>query len=130
MQGQPALVAERGPEIVIGRRTTRAIMMNEPGLIKYLANYNKNASAAPRYRAFDEGNLDDITTQLPDGAGPAAALTREDAAALTAAIGVFNKTVATMQQKGIPCYINKFGTGGLIDEVKSGLKFDAKYNGK
>lgn len=130
VQGQPALVAERGPEIVIGRRTTRAIMMNEPGLIRYLANYNKNASAGPRYRTFDEGNLDDITTQLPDGAGPAAALTREDAAALTAAIGVFNQTVGQLQQKGIPCYINKYGTGGLIDEVKSGLKFDAKYNGK
>ena len=130
VQGQPALVAERGPEIVIGRRTTRAIMMNEPGLIRYLANYNKNASAGPRYRAFDEGNLDDISTQLPDGAGPAAALTREDAAALTAAIGVFNQTVGQLQQKGIPCYINKFGTGGLIDEVKSGLKFDAKYNGR
>ena len=130
VQGQPALVAERGPEIVIGRRTTRAIMMNEPGLIRYLANYNKNASAGPRYRAFDEGNLSNITTQLPDGAGPAAALTREDAAALTAAIGVFNQTVGQLQQKGIPCYINKFGTGGLIDEVKSGLKFDAKYNGK
>jgi hypothetical protein len=103
-------------------------MMNEPGLIRYLANYGKGASAAPRYRAFDEGNLDSL--QLPDGAGNAAALTREDAAALTAAIGMFNQTVGQLQQKGIPCYINKYGTGGLIDEVKSGLKFDAKYNGK
>jgi hypothetical protein len=34
-----------------------------------------------------------------------------------------------MQQKGIPCYINKYGTGGLIDEVKSGLKFDQRYGG-
>ena len=57
-------------------------------------------------------------------------LTREDAAALTAAIGVFNQTVGQLQQKGIPCYINKYGTGGLIEEVKSGLKFDSKYNGK
>lgn len=131
VQGQPALVAERGPEIVIGRRTTRAIMMNEPGLIRYLANYGKSTAAAPRYRAFDEGNLSDITTQLPDAAaGNTAALTREDAAALTAAIGMFNQTVGQLQQKGIPCYINKYGTGGLIDEVKSGLKFDAKYNGR
>ena len=125
VQGQPALVAERGPEIVIGRRTTRAIMMNEPGLIKYLANYGKSGGMR---RTFDSGNLDDITTQLPDNAGNAAALTREDAAALTAAIGMFNQTVGQLQQKGIPCYINKYGTGGLIDEVKSGLKFDAKYN--
>ena len=35
-------------------------------------------------------------------------LTRDDALALTAAIGAFNKTVATMQQKGIPCYNTDF----------------------
>ncbi len=127
VQGQPALVAERGPEIVIGRRTTRAIMMNEPGLIRYLANYGKSGNQMRR--TFDEGNIS--TLQLPDATEqPAAALTHDDALALTAAIGVFNQTVGQLQQKGIPCYINKYGTGGLIDEVKSGLKFDAKYNGK
>lgn len=132
VQGQPALVAERGPEIVIGRRTTKAIMMNEPGLIRYLANYGKGGNQMRR--TFDEGNLDTVNGPWPMDNGQSSMvngqLTRDDALALTAAIGVFNKTVATMQQKGIPCYINKFGTGGLIDEVKSGLKFDAKYNGK
>lgn len=130
VQGQPALVAERGPEIVIGRRTTRAIMMNEPGLIRYLANYGKGASAGPRYRAFDGGNLDDITQQLPDGQTTTGGggITAADAQKLVAAIGAFNQTVNQMQQKGIPCYINKYGSGGLIDEVKSGMKFDSKYN--
>jgi hypothetical protein len=104
-------------------------MMNEPGLIKYLANYGRGASAQPRYRAFDGGNLDDIAQQLPDGAAqPAAGITADDAKALVAAIGTFNQTVTAMQQKGIPCYINKYGAGGLIDEVKSGMKFDEKYN--
>lgn len=132
VQGQPALVAERGPEIVIGRRTTKAIMMNEPGLIKYLANYGKSGNQMRR--TFDEGNLDTVNGTWPMDNGQSSMvngqLTRDDALALTAAIGVFNQTVATMQQKGIPCYINKYGTGGLIDEVKSGLKFDSKYNGK
>lgn len=130
VQGQPALVAERGPEIVIGRRTTKAIMMNEPGLIRYLANYGKGASAGPRYRAFDGGNLDDITQQLPDGQTTTGGggITADDAQKLVAAIGAFNQTVNQMQQKGIPCYINKYGSGGLIDEVKSGMKFDSKYN--
>jgi len=130
VQGQPALVAERGPEIVIGRRTTRAIMMNEPGLIRYLANYGKSAQAGSRYRAFDGGNLDDITQQLPDGQPTTGGggITAADAQKLVAAIGAFNQTVNQMQQKGIPCYINKYGSGGLIDEVKSGMKFDSKYN--
>lgn len=132
VQGQPALVAERGPEIVIGRRTTKAIMMNEPGLIRYLANYGKSGGAqtGPRYRAFDGGNLDDITQQLPDGQTTTGGggITAADAQKLVAAIGAFNQTVNQMQQKGIPCYINKYGSGGLIDEVKSGMKFDSKYN--
>jgi hypothetical protein len=107
-------------------------MMNEPGLIRYLANYGKSggASAGPRYRTFDGGNLGDITQQLPDGQTTTGGggITAADAQKLVAAIGAFNQTVNQMQQKGIPCYINKYGAGGLIDEVKSGMKFDSKYN--
>ena len=56
-------------------------------------------------------------------------LSPDDARALVAAITTFNQTVQQMQQKGIPCYINKYGRGGLIDEVKSGMKFMSKYEG-
>ena len=52
VQGQPALVAEKGPEIVIGRETTKAIMMNEPELIRYLANYQQHGGR----RLLDSGN--------------------------------------------------------------------------
>ncbi|MCI6207999.1 MAG: phage tail tape measure protein, partial [Prevotella sp.] len=34
INGQPSLVAENGPELVIGRETTRAMMMNNPQLLK------------------------------------------------------------------------------------------------
>ena len=57
VQGQPALVAEDGPEIVVGRRTTQAIMMNEPELIKYLANYERYSGR----RLFDTGNISDLS---------------------------------------------------------------------
>ena len=57
-------------------------------------------------------------------------LSPDDARTLIAAIATFNRTVEQMQQKGIPCYINKYGSGGLIDEVKSGLKFDQRYGGR
>ena len=57
VQGQPALVAENGPEIVVGRRTTQAIMMNEPELIKYLANYERYSGR----RLFDTGNISDYS---------------------------------------------------------------------
>ena len=129
VQGQPALVAEKGPEIVLGRETTRAIMMNEPELIRYLANYQQHAGR----RLFDEGTP--ATTPAgspattPGGFPSGSGIVGEDARTLIAAIATFNRTVEQMQQKGIPCYINKYGSGGLIDEVKSGLKFDQRYGG-
>lgn len=128
VQGQPALVAEKGPEIVIGRETTKAIMMNEPELIRYLANYQQHGGR----RLFDEGTPASVTVAgaSPSVASPSGSgLSPDDASTLIAAIATFNRTVEQMQQKGIPCYINKYGTGGLIDEVKSGLKFDQRYGG-
>ena len=125
VQGQPALVAENGPEIVIGRETTRAIMMNEPELIRYLANYQQQGAR----RLYDGGN---VTSPVLGGSAadnPVAGLSPDDARALIAAIGTFNQTVQQMQQKGIPCYINKYGRGGLIDEVQSGMKFVNQYKG-
>ena len=143
VQGQPAVVAERGPEIVIGRETTKAIMMNEPQLIKYLADYGKTGGFAGGYpaarglAAFDSGNINGqwsmVNGQSSMVNGQSSMvngqLSPDDARALVAAIGTFNQTVQQMQQKGIPCYINKYGRGGLIDEVKSGMKFMSKYEG-
>ena len=126
VQGQPALVAERGPEIVIGRRTTKAIMMNEPGLIRYLANYGKGASAAPRYRAFDEGNLDSL--QLPDAdAQPSAtdAEMRNTLVALTQVVGQLQKQL----DKGIKSTINMYGSDGLYENMNKANKFMGKYGG-
>lgn len=129
VNGQPALVAERGPEIVIGRRTTRHIMMNEPGLLRHLAQIDRNRSAA-RYHTFDDGNIGGLPgySEYSDFSERPNALSADDVRALAAAINIFQQTVTQLQKKGIPAHINKFGTGGLIEEVKSGLKFDQRYN--
>lgn len=139
VNGQQALVGERGPEIVIGRKTTRAIQMNRPDLLRDLALIDRGITTR-KVRTFDEGNISDMATafagQLPvpqqsadgqQGSEDSGQLSAEDARALTAAIGVFAQTVAAMQKNGIPSYIKKYGTGGLIDEVQSGLKFVSKY---
>ena len=129
VQGQPALVAENGPEIVIGRETTKAIMMNEPELIHYLANYQQQGAR----RLYDTGNVNTVQGEGSMVNGQSSMvngqLSPDDARALIAAIGTFNQTVQQMQQKGIPCYINKYGRGGLIDEVQSGMKFVNQYKG-
>lgn len=124
VQGQPALVAENGPEIVIGRETTRAIMMNEPELIRYLANYQLHGGS--NYRAYDSGNV----TALPTDASQNNDISNNATlVALTQVVAQLSSTVQQLQKNGIPAHINKYGAGGLIDEVKSGLKFDKRYNG-
>ena len=144
VNGQPSLVAERGPEIIIGRRATRHIQMNEPGLLHHLAAING------RYRTYDQGTvpagLAGIAQQFPapqgEGSGVGSASSSEQNARVAAAleqntqmmlamqqtIAALSQTVTTLQQRGIPAHIQKYGTGGLIDEVKSGLKFDQRYN--
>ena len=58
VNGQPSIVGERGPEIVIGRETTRAIMQYRPDLLQGLISYDKHFSnGGGRYRAHDSGNI-------------------------------------------------------------------------
>lgn len=139
VNGQPSLVAERGPEIIIGRRATSHIQMNEPGLLHHLAAING------RYRTYDQGTVpaavplaspSGATATTPDGSPSgdnprvAAALEQNTQMmlAMQQTIAALSQTVTTLQQRGIPAHIQKYGTGGLIDEVKSGLKFDQRYN--
>jgi hypothetical protein len=141
VNGQPSLVAERGPEIIIGRRATRHIQMNEPGLLHHLAAING------RYRTYDQGTIPaavslaspsgtsaagSVPVGSPDGESTRVAAALEQNTAMMLAmqqtIAALSQTVTTRQQRGIRAHIQKYGTGGLIDEVKSGLKFDQRYN--
>jgi hypothetical protein len=125
VNGQPSLVAEKGPELVIGRRATRHIQMNEPGLLHHLASLNGRFMT---HRPYDEGNVaalssDDITSSLNNDMSSASI------DALASVVAELSATVQALQKKGVPAYINKYGPGGIVEEVKSGLKFDAKYSG-
>jgi len=141
VNGQPSLVAERGPEIIIGRRATRHIQMNEPGLLHHLAAING------RYRTYDQGTVPAAVPLASPSGTPAAGSVPVGSAdgesarvaaaleqntqmmlAMQQTIAALSQTVTTLQQRGIPAHIQKYGTGGLIDEVKSGLKFDQRYN--
>lgn len=124
VNGHNALVAERGPEIVIGRRATRHIQMNEPGLLRHLAAINGH------YRTHDDGtgvpyaavSQQPQADQQEQNARIAAALDQN-----TQMMAAFVQMMNTIQQRGIPAHINKYGRGGLIDEVQSGMKFAARY---
>ena len=140
VQGQPALVAENGPEIVIGRETTKAIMMNEPELIRYLANYQQHGgsqgySTARGLAAYDSGNVQSVVGTQPSALSPQ---TSDAAAERQALINRLDRSDALMEQvlyflqNPIAPEIAMFDTGGkkgLRSKMKEADRFMARYDG-
>ncbi len=120
VQGQPALVAENGPEIVIGRETTRQIMMNEPGLIRYLADYERLHQAGS-YRPFDSGNVREVAEQSP--VTSPSSMSADDARALTNALQMF----VAQCQRPISANVNMYGNNGLYSKMKQADKVMSRY---
>lgn len=80
VNGKPSIVGERGPEIVIGRETTRAIMQYRPDLLQGLISYDKHFSnGGGRYRSYDNGNVQLLS---PSMAGGNTGVTNEELAGL------------------------------------------------
>lgn len=131
VNGQPSLVAERGPEIVIGRETTHAMMMNNPGLLKALVNYDRNYSGRnSARRAFDSGNVGDVLAagsqagggNLSSGASAADGLIADSAASNAALLQAVNALLDRLNQP-IKAQINMFGRGELYDSLDKANQF-------
>lgn len=130
VNGQPALVAERGPEMVIGRETTAAMMMARPDLLAEIVKFDRNRSGQT-YRAYDSGNVPAIVSALPAGAtvpdGSQSGLTPADIAALRDSLDGFAAVMTLIQRNGL--HVNKFGRGSVTEASASGTKFMQKYSG-
>lgn len=131
VNGQPSLVAERGPEIVIGRETTHAMMMNNPGLLKALVNYDRNYSGRnSARRAFDNGNVGDVFAagtqagggNLPSGASAAGDLFTASIASNAALLQAVNALIQRLNEP-INAKINMFGRGELYDSLNKANQF-------
>lgn len=131
VNGQPSLVAERGPEIVIGRETTHAMMMNNPGLLKALVNYDRNYSGRnSARRAFDNGNVGDVLAadtqagngNLLSGASAADGLLAASAASNAALLQAVNALILRLNQP-INAQINMYGRDGLHDSLNKANQF-------
>lgn len=131
VNGQPSLVAERGPEIVIGRETTHAMMMNNPGLLKALVNYDHNYSGRnSARRAFDDGNVGDVLAagtqagngNLSSGASAAGDLIAVSAASNAALLQAVNALIQRLNQP-INAQINMYGRDGLHDSLNKANRF-------
>lgn len=113
--GMPALVGEEGPEMVIGRETTRALQMNNPEILRIIQAYDVRHSRGYA-KAYDSGNVSEVM------GAPGAGTANESAAQMQQTLMMLNNTLAELQQKGIHATINKYGRGGLVDEVTSGIE--------
>lgn len=127
VQGQPALVAENGPEIVIGRETTRAIMMNEPELIRYLANYQQHGTR----RLFDSGNVSDITLSRNNDITSEPATDPELRNAIGEMREVMSGVLYYLQHPVRPkiSMYSQGGEDGLYDSMKKATAFMSRYGG-
>lgn len=131
VNGQPSLVAEKGPEIVIGRETTHAMMMNNPGLLKALVNYDRNYSGRnSARRAFDSGNVGDVLAagtqagsgNLSSGASAADGLVSASMASNAALLQAVNALIQRLNEP-INAKINMFGRGELYDSLDKANQF-------
>lgn len=131
VNGQPSLVAERGPELIVGRKTLAAMTQFRPDLVEQIIRFDHNRRSG--FRLYDEGNLDEL------GIGMGTMGTDRNGETTTSLIEALQESRATNEQtlvvlsaltaeihKGIG--VRKYGTGGLVDEVIDGLYTTKKRN--
>jgi hypothetical protein len=127
--GQAALVGEEGPEIVIGRATTRALQQDNSGLLQGLIHFDRLHSGRG-FRRFDSGNIgafggatnDEATARMLDAVILALTPTLAGVQESLQASAQANLALRDRLNKPIQSVINKNGRGGLIDEVATGLE--------
>lgn len=118
INGRPSLVAENGPEIVIGRETTKAMMIDEPQLFKTIVNFDRNHSGR---RAYDAGNVADAAAIVSDSAahdGAGVSLSGADAVLLQAVNALLQRLNEPIEAK-----IDMYGRGKLYDSMTKANQF-------
>lgn len=119
INGQRALVAENGPELVIGRETTRAMMMNNPQLMKALVNYDRNYSGR---RAYDAGNIAETSPTIAAGATATDEMVSASAATNIALLQAVETLLQRLEQP-IEAKIDMYGHGKLYDSMTKANQF-------
>lgn len=119
INGQPSLVAENGPELVIGRETTQAMMMNNPQLLKALVNYDRNYSGR---RAYDTGNIAEAPPPVAAGASVSDEMVSYQANTNVALLQAVNTLLQRLEQP-IEAKIDMYGRGKLYDSMTKANQF-------
>ena len=119
INGHPSLVAENGPELVIGRETTQAMMMNNPQLLKALVNFDRNYSGR---RAYDTGNIAETSPTVAAGASVSDEMVSYQANTNVALLQAVNTLLQRLEQP-IEAKIDMYGRGKLYDSMTKANQF-------
>ena len=119
INGQPSLVAENGPELVIGRETTHAMMMNNPQLLKALVNYDRNYSGR---RAYDNGNIAESSATIAPQSSTTDEMVLAQANTSIALLQAVNTLLQRLEQP-IEAKIDMYGRGKLYDSMTKANQF-------
>ena len=119
INGQPSLVAENGPELVIGRETTQAMMMNNPQLLKALVNYDRNYSGR---RAYDNGNIAESSATIAPQSSATDETVLAQANTSIALLQAVNTLLQRLEQP-IEAKIDMYGRGKLYDSMIKANQF-------
>ena len=119
INGQPSLVAENGPELVIGRETTQAMMMNNPQLLKALVNYDRNYSGR---RAYDNGNIAESSATIAPQSSATDEMVSAQANTNIALLQAVNALLQRLEQP-IEAKIDMYGRGKLYDSMTKANQF-------
>lgn len=119
INGHPSLVAENGPELVIGRETTQAMMMDNPQLLKALVNYDRNYSGR---RAYDAGNIAEASPTIATETTANDELTIAQANTSVALLQAVNTLLQRLEQP-IEAKIDMYGRGKLYDSMTKANQF-------
>lgn len=119
INGHPSLVAEKGPELVIGRETTQAMMMNNPQLLKALVNYDRNYSGR---HAYDTGNISETSPTIAAGSSVSDEMVSNQATTNIALLQAINTLLQRLEQP-IEAKIDMYGRGKLYDSMTKANQF-------
>ena len=119
INGHPSLVAENGPELVIGRETTQAMMMNNPQLLKALVNYDRNYSGR---RAYDNGNIAETSVTIAPQSPATEEMVSAQANTNIALLQAVNTLLQRLEQP-IEAKIDMYGRGKLYDSMTKANQF-------
>ena len=120
VNGQPALVAERGPEMVIGRETTAAIMMSRPDILREILRIDRLNSGRGNYQVYDRGNVQQVAV------ADSPTLSAADVQELRGTLATLSTVLSAMQQKGIAAYVNPYGRNGGVSQLGKAESFLAQ----